>query len=130
MAAGATGAVALPAGKFPHRKAKGHPMPDSQFASSGSQLEVTLAHHPLAVFYGLFTPTIVINGIRERRPWGTHQFKLDPGEYEVTVSYPWIFSPECGKNTIRVRLLPGAVTRVRYRAGFIRYLPGSIAVVS
>ena len=125
------GTVARQAGKFPPSNCeRPSDMSDSQIAASRSRLEVTIAHDPLAFFYGLFTPTVAINGIRERRPWGTHQFDLDPGEYEVAISYPWIFSAECGKNTIRVRLLQGAVTRVRYRAGLIRYLPGSIAVVS
>src|ERR1039457_524718 len=65
--------------------------------SAQSCIEVTVTHSPLAFIYRFFTPTIEINGSKERRPWGVHVFTLPPGDYEVSVSYPWILSPECGK---------------------------------
>lgn len=92
-----------------------------------SKIEVTIAHNPLAFFYKAFTPSITINGERERRPWGTHIFDLPPGEYEVAASYPWIIS-ECGKNSVKFSLKPGEVKKVRYCARLIRFLPGSIKV--
>ena len=58
---------------------------------------MTAKHSPLAFIYGLFTPTIAINGQTHKRPWGTSSFDLAPGHYEVSVSYPWLFAPECGK---------------------------------
>ncbi len=98
--------------------------------SESSRIEVAVTHSPLAFFYRLFTPTITINGTRERRPWGVHSFPLAPGNYEVAVSYPWLFAPECGRNSVRFTLGPGEVKRVRYCAGLIRYLPGKITVSS
>jgi hypothetical protein len=95
--------------------------------SAQSCIEVTVTHSPLAFIYRFFTPTIEINGSKERRPWGVHVFTLPPGDYEVSVSYPWILSPECGENSVRVRLEAGEVRKVRYRAGLIRYLPGKIS---
>src|SRR5664279_2644483 len=92
--------------------------------SAQSCIEVTVTHSPLAFIYRFFTPTIEINGSKERRPWGVHVFTLPPGDYEVSVSYPWILSPECGKNGVRVRLEAGEVRKVRYRAGLIRYFAG------
>src|SRR5216684_3615655 len=94
--------------------------------SSQSSIEVTVAHSALAFIYRFFTPTIQINETKERRPWGVHVFTLPPGDYEVSVSYPWLFAPECGKNSVRVRLEAGQVRKVTYRAGLIRYLPGKI----
>lgn len=97
-------------------------MPDPQ---SGT-IDVAVTHAPLAFIYRLFTPTIEINGNRERRQWGKHSFLLPPGTYEVSVSYPWLFAPECGKNTVWVSLEAGQVRKVTYRAGLIRYVPGKI----
>jgi hypothetical protein len=95
---------------------------------ASSSIEVTVTHSPLAFFYRLFTPTIEINGTKERRAWGVHLFTLPPGPYEISVSYPWLFSPECGKNTIKVALESGQAKKVNYRAGLIRYLPGKMTV--
>jgi hypothetical protein len=92
-----------------------------------SRIEVTITHNPLAVFYRAFTPTVAINGIKERKPWGAHMFSFPPGDYEVEVSYPWIIS-ECGKNSVRFSLAPGETKKVRYCARFIRFWPGSISV--
>jgi hypothetical protein len=94
-----------------------------------SRVEVTIAHNRPAFFYEAFTPTVTINGRKERRPWGTHLFSLPPGDYEVAVSYPWIVS-ECGKNLVRFSLAAGETKRVRYCARLIRFIPGAISVTS
>lgn len=94
---------------------------------TNSSIEVTVAHNPLAFFYMALTPSITINGKRERRPWGTHTFHLPPGEYEVAASYPWIVS-ECGKNSVNFSLKAGEIKKVRYCARLIRFWPGSISV--
>jgi hypothetical protein len=95
--------------------------------SPQSRIEVTVTHSPLAFIYRFFTPTVEINGVKERRPWGVHVFALPPGDYEVAVSYPWLFSRECGKNSMRVHLEAGEERKVTYCAGLIRYLPGKIS---
>ncbi|MGA7893874.1 MAG: hypothetical protein WCA49_11695 [Candidatus Sulfotelmatobacter sp.] len=91
-------------------------------------MEVTVTHSPLAFIYNLFTPTIQINEIKEKRPWGVHRFTLSPGDYDISISYPWLFSPECGKSSVRVHLEAGQLKRVNYRAGLARYLPGKISI--
>ena len=91
-------------------------------------IEVTATHSPLAFIYRLFKPTIEINGHKERRPWGVHRFALPPGQYEVSVSYPWLLSPECGKNSVVVLLEAGQSRKILYRAGLVRYLPGKISL--
>jgi hypothetical protein len=93
-----------------------------------ARVEVTVAHSPLAFFYDLFMPPITISGQSHRRPWGTHFFEVPPGNHEISVSYPWLFSPECGKSTVRIALQPGETRRVTYTAGFVRYLPGKMTV--
>jgi hypothetical protein len=99
----------------------------SEQTPAASYVEVTMAHNPLAFFYRAFTPTIEINGRKERKPWGTHLFNLPPGDYEVAGSYPWILK-ECGKNSVRFTLAAGETKKVRYCARLIRFLPGAIRV--
>ena len=94
--------------------------------SESASIEVTVTHSALAFIYRLFKPTIEINGNKERKPWGVHRFALSPGFYEVSISYPWIFAPECGKNTVWISLEDGELRKIKYRAGLIRYLPGKI----
>lgn len=100
----------------------------TQDNSPSALLFVAATHNPLAFFYALFTPTITINGTVYRLPWGTHKFVVPPGAYEVSVSYPWFLSRECGKNTVRVQLNAGQRLTVTYGARLVRYLPGSINV--
>jgi len=92
------------------------------------ELYVAVTHNPLAFIYERFTPTITINGESHRRPWGTHKFTVPPGSYEVSISYPWLFSPECGKNTAHVEIQAGQTKTITYCAGLIRFLPGAITV--
>jgi hypothetical protein len=99
-----------------------------QVPPQNGTVEVAVTHSPLAFIYRFFTPTIEIAGTKERRPWGVHLFTLPPGTYCVAVSYPWLFAPECGKNSVWIALEPGQTRRVAYRAGLIRYVPGKISV--
>lgn len=92
------------------------------------RLEFVVSHPPLAYVYDAFTPTISINGHKESRPWGIHIFNLAPGEYTISASYPWLFSKECGKGILQVRLGAGDVVRVTYVARMIRYVPGKMTV--
>lgn len=95
--------------------------------SQGSTVEVRVTHSPLAIFYEAFTPTVTINGKKERKPWGTHVYGLPPGDYEVAVSYPWIVR-ECGRNSVRFSLAANERRTVSYCARLIRFIPGSIKV--
>ncbi|HEX8110073.1 MAG TPA: hypothetical protein VF516_20225 [Kofleriaceae bacterium] len=91
-------------------------------------LEVTMSYSPLAFLYAFSTPTITINETRDRRPWGTYRFELPPGNYRVEMSYPWLISPECGKNSVDIVLREGDHKHVRYTARMLRYWPGRVSV--
>jgi len=91
-------------------------------------IELTITHSPLAFIYEFFTPTVEINGTKQRLPWGTHTLEMPPGAYTVAISYPWLFAPECGKNTVRFELKQEETKRVAYRAGLIRFVPGKMHV--
>jgi len=91
-------------------------------------LWVTTSYSPLAFLYAFSRPTITINETREKRPWGTHRFELPPGTYLVAISYPWLFSPECGRNSVEVVLREEDHKHVRYVARLVRYWPGKLSV--
>lgn len=93
-----------------------------------AQLHVNVTYNPIAFIYKQFTPTITINHTVHRRPWGAHVFEVVPGSYDVSVSYPWLLSPECGKSTVHFEIRSGESRVVTYRAGLVRFLPGSISV--
>jgi len=93
-----------------------------------ARIIVNAGFFPLAYIYAFFTPTITINGYKESRPWGTYIYDVPVGDYEVAVSYPWLFAPECGRNQVRFSLRQGEIRTVTYEAGMIRFLPGKISV--
>src|SRR4051794_40632975 len=95
--------------------------------SSSACIELTLTHNPLAFFYRAFTPTVTINGKKERKPWGTYLLNLPPGDYVVAASYPWLIS-ECGRNSVEFSLEAGEKKKVTYCARFIRFIPGAMKV--
>jgi len=100
----------------------------TQDSSSMAQINVEVSHSPLAFIYDFFTPTITINDKVYRERWGTHSFNVPAGHYEISVSYPWLFSRECGKNSVQVDVQVGESRTVTYSAGLIRYLPGKMSV--
>ena len=97
-------------------------------AMEHATLEVTARHSAFAFIYALFKPTIEIDERVEKRPWGTSSFEIPPGKHVIAVSYPWLFSPRCGRNTVEVEAVAGEVVRVTYVAPPIRYMPGTITV--
>ena len=94
------------------------------------RIDVVAKHSFLAFIYSFFQPTITINGQVNKRPWGVSSFVLPPGPYDVSVSYAWLFAPECGKDSVSFDLRSGEIKTVTYKAGLIRYLPGQIGVSS
>lgn len=51
---------------------------------------------------------------------GTHQIELPPGNYLVEMSYPWLITPECGKNSVDVILREGDHKHVHDTARMLR----------
>ena len=92
-------------------------------------VEVTVTHNPLAFVYKLFTPTIDVSGIKERKPCGSHTFQLSPGDYKIAVSYLWVIR-KCGRSSVQFTLAVGETIKVCYCARLLRFLPGSIKVTA
>ena len=97
--------------------------PDQQIYTGVS---VNLRFFPLAFLLYFCTPTVNINGVVQSCPWGNHYFELQPGVYQIRISFPYIFSSECGANSVEISLQYGEVRTVNYYMWPIIFLPGSI----
>ena len=92
-------------------------------------IELHISHSPFAFIYALFRPGYRIDGgPLTKGVWGTQRLEVAPGSHTVTVSYPWLFIPEAGVNTVDVDVGADQTKKVTYRAGMIRYLPGKMTV--
>ena len=60
-----------------------------------SGLEIETSFFPLSFFLYLCTPTIVIDGVANRRPWGKHNFQLEPGMHNVKIFFHYLFMSTC-----------------------------------
>src|SRR5258706_2796164 len=65
-------------------------------------IQVETSFFPLSFFLYLCTPTMVIDGVAHRRPWGTHSFQLEGGLHTVRIFFGYLFMSNCGDNSINV----------------------------
>ena len=91
-------------------------------------IEITTEYPAIAFFYGLLKPNYVIDGLIEKRPWGTHAFRVAPGRHRVDISYPWVLVRHAGRAHVEVDVADGATVRLRYKANMMRYMPGKLIV--
>ena len=84
---------------------------------------------PLSFLLLLFKTNVTIDGATSVLTWGEHFFAAPPGVHEVTVSFRYFFSRRMGVASLKAEVVPGAVTRVSYRAPLLVFLGGSIEVV-
>jgi hypothetical protein len=112
-----------PPGQFPPGQYAPPPPPDPR---TFGQLEVKLSFFPLMWILYLCTPSVAINGIIERRPWGTHLWNLPAGRYQVEAWYPYLFKSRTSPALIIVDIYPQQVTAVAYRPSWITFLDGSL----
>ena len=92
-------------------------------------LVVDVDFSPAAYFYKVVKPTTDIDGTQYSTDWGEHRYTLPVGTHTVAISYPWLFMRYCGKASVSIPVRPGETVNVRYRARFVRYLPGKISIL-
>ena len=97
-------------------------------AVPGSRIQVSVKFFPMAFLFFFCTPVVVINGVANRLPWGTHQFDFPPGQYHVRIYFPYMMWPECGANETSFQLEPGALRRVNFYMPPWVFSKGSISV--
>ncbi|MDX6404348.1 MAG: hypothetical protein QOH70_1803 [Blastocatellia bacterium] len=93
-------------------------------------IQVETSFFPLSFFLYLCTPTIVIDGVACKRPWGTHSFQLAGGMHSVRIYFGYLFMSTCGDNSIKVVVQPNCIHRIKFEMppwmfskGAIRELP-------
>jgi len=94
-----------------------------------SGIEIETSFFPLSFFLYLCTPTIVIDGAANLRPWGKHNFQLEPGMHNVKIFFHYLFMSTCGFNQMNIVVQPNCVHRIKYEMGIFMLSPGAIREV-
>ena len=102
------------------------PMPPGPPAT----VEIELSFFFMMWILYLVTPSIAVNGMAERRPWGKHAFQLPPGRYRFEAWYPYLFTSQTSRGVIDLDRVPGGHDRLRYRPAWLVFLPGSLKLVA
>ncbi len=89
-------------------------------------IQVTTSFFPLSFFLYLCTPTIVIDGVAYRRPWGTHSFPLEGGMHNVRVYFGYLFMSTCGDNSLNVIVQPNCIHRVTFEMPIFMFSKGTM----
>lgn len=101
-----------------------YPQPMQPQSWTGIQVETSF--FPLAFLLHFCTPTIVIDGHPQQRPWGSHFFPTAPGMHHVRIFYRYLFMEHCGDNSISVMVHPGYVARIKFEMPPWAFAKGSI----
>ena len=94
-----------------------------------ARVDVELSFFPLMWILYLVTPSLAINGMVEKRKWGTHTIMLPPGRYHIEAWYPYLFSSQTSKGSLVIDLASGGAYKLRYRPAWLVLLAGSMKVV-
>lgn len=97
-------------------------------ASDQAVIEVTTSFFVLAFVLHLCKPRVAINGQAAVQKWGAVSIPVAPGQYQVEAWTNYFIAPEMGRSGVVVDAHPGTVTRVRWKAPWLIFLKGSIAI--
>lgn len=92
-------------------------------------IQVETSFFPLSFFLYACTPRIVIDGVTQMRPWGTHNIPLEPGMHNVKIFFRYLFLDTCGLAQMNVVVQPNCIHRIKYDMGIFMFSPGSIREV-
>ena len=95
-----------------------------------SGIQVETSFFPLSFFLNFCTPTIVIDRMPQRRPWGSHSFPLEPGMHNVKIYFGYLFMSTCGFNQMNVVVQPNCIHRIRYEMGMFMFSAGAIREIA
>lgn len=93
-------------------------------------IQVETSFFPLSFFLYACTPTIMIDGVPQQRPWGTHNIQLEPGIHNIKIYFRYLFMATCGFNQMNVVVQPNCIHRVKYEMGIFMFSPGTIREIS
>lgn len=89
-------------------------------------VEFDLGFFPLMWILYLVTPSLSINGVEQRLPWGKHPMQLPPGRYMFEAWYPYLFTSQTSKGSLMIDLVPGGQYKIKYRPAWLVFLAGSM----
>jgi len=73
-------------------------------------------------------PRVALNGQEAIQSWGTVSIPVVPGRYTVEAWTNYFLAPQMGRNGVVVDAAPGTITRVHWKAPWLVFLKGPIAV--
>jgi hypothetical protein len=91
-------------------------------------VEFDLGFFPLMWILFFVTPSLSVNGLVHRLPWGKHPMQLAPGRYMFQAWYPYLFTSQTSMGQLMLDLMPGASYRIKYRPAWLVFLGGSMTV--
>jgi hypothetical protein len=97
---------------------------DSSDAANAT-IEITAESSPFVLFARWMKISIDIDGLRARLRWGTHAFRVAPGEHEVSVG---LGPGSASKAVLRVAVAAHETIRLCYRPRMIKNLPGKLEI--
>jgi hypothetical protein len=104
------------------------PQPAQPTSTDQAVIEVKTSFFFLAFVLYLCKPRVAINGHESIQAWGTVAIPVPPGQYQVEAWTNYLLAPQMGRNGVVVDAAPGTVTRVHWKAPWLVFLKGSIAV--
>jgi hypothetical protein len=93
-----------------------------------SLLEIKLGFFPLAFFLFLCTPVVEIDGEKSQKSWGSHDFKITPGQHKIKIYFPYMWMSECGANEVTIDIQEGLKRKVSYYMWPFVFAKGSIHI--
>ena len=112
-----------PQGPGGHPGGYGGGPPPQQGQPSGLQFHCEQGQSWLAP-----NPTALINGHKHQLRWGPCFVPMPPGQYQLEVSYPWIFGGAC-KAHLMVQVQPGHMTLLHYKPAVFIFSAGTLYVI-
>jgi hypothetical protein len=91
-------------------------------------IEVRTSFFFLAFILHFCKVYVALNGHAAQQRWGTVSIPVAPGRYTVEAWTNYFIAPEMGRNGVVIDAMPGTVTRIRWKAPWLIFLKGSIAV--
>ncbi len=96
---------------------------------NAAYIETHTSYFFLSFLFHFFKTLMVIDGTDQGKvPWGTQRFPVAPGRHHVKISARYLFFTSMMANETVVDVWAGTVVRVKYRAPWLVFMKGKIAV--
>jgi len=92
------------------------------------RIEINAGFTWIAWILYFVNPVVWINGQRHQARWGRSSFDLPPGQYDVRLCFPYIWTDAAGLAMLSVPVHPGYVTVLHYEAPLFLLSPGTMRV--